>query len=291
MNVVFFYKSNWQNELVRLQRRNKFICALMVTMSELGIEGPRMRFPGQKESFPVYLQNLPHTATPGVGHNGNPDNPGGMSHHQSQDEPILPPPAAGETVNRPARGGSILRTGGRARGESMAALGRRVDFSLGMRDVSQADMGDVFEDRESQERQRAMIRVTSPSRSSQDRVRPSQDTARSTSVNHRFGRLQRVGTDSTQARERSNHRNRFFGRGARGADEEAGMADIPESGYNSSKERIDPRSGLITPQAMRMESDNTAVSSTGALPTTTEERTFHHPARAQTDIYEMRRMH
>ena len=25
MNVVFFYKSNWQNELLRLQRRNKFI--------------------------------------------------------------------------------------------------------------------------------------------------------------------------------------------------------------------------------------------------------------------------
>lgn len=32
MNVVFFYKSNWQNELLRLQRRNKFICALMVSM-------------------------------------------------------------------------------------------------------------------------------------------------------------------------------------------------------------------------------------------------------------------
>ncbi|KFZ04307.1 hypothetical protein V502_10247, partial [Pseudogymnoascus sp. VKM F-4520 (FW-2644)] len=32
MNVVFFYKSNWQNELLRLQRRNKFICALMVAM-------------------------------------------------------------------------------------------------------------------------------------------------------------------------------------------------------------------------------------------------------------------
>ena len=25
VNVIFFYKSNWQNELLRLQRRNKFI--------------------------------------------------------------------------------------------------------------------------------------------------------------------------------------------------------------------------------------------------------------------------
>ncbi|KAH0406427.1 hypothetical protein KCU90_g24049, partial [Aureobasidium melanogenum] len=52
LNVIFFYKSNWQNEGLRLARRNKFICALMVTMQEVGIEGPRMRFPGQKESFP-----------------------------------------------------------------------------------------------------------------------------------------------------------------------------------------------------------------------------------------------
>src|SRR3978361_601549 len=46
LNVVFFYKSNWQNELLRLQRRNKFICAMMVTMQEIGHEGPRMRSPG-----------------------------------------------------------------------------------------------------------------------------------------------------------------------------------------------------------------------------------------------------
>jgi small-conductance mechanosensitive channel len=55
LNVVFFYKSNWQNEGLRLARRNKFICALMVSMQELGIEGPRMRYPGQKQSFPVSI--------------------------------------------------------------------------------------------------------------------------------------------------------------------------------------------------------------------------------------------
>lgn len=35
LNVIFFYKSNWQNEGLRLARRNKFICAMMVTMQEL----------------------------------------------------------------------------------------------------------------------------------------------------------------------------------------------------------------------------------------------------------------
>lgn len=43
MNVVFFYKSNWQNELLRLQRRNKFICALMVAMQ--GSSYPPFPFP------------------------------------------------------------------------------------------------------------------------------------------------------------------------------------------------------------------------------------------------------
>ena len=38
LNVVFFYKSNWQNELLRLQRRNKFICAMMISIQEVGIE-------------------------------------------------------------------------------------------------------------------------------------------------------------------------------------------------------------------------------------------------------------
>ncbi|KAF2187034.1 mechanosensitive ion channel-like protein family [Zopfia rhizophila CBS 207.26] len=303
LNVVFFYKSNWQNELLRLQRRNKFICALMVSMQELGIEGPRMRYPGQKESFPVYLQNVPHTATPGVGHSGNPDNPNGIHLNEPQD-PSFVPPAGDLGSNPPNRYGSILRTGGaRPRGESLAAMGRRVDFSLGMKDISSGDMtGDVYEDRESQSRARAAVdRVTSPSRHSQDRSRASHESGRSTSVADRpsrqFGRLQRVNTDSTQARERSNHRNRFFGRSHRSQpDEESAMPDIAEDGHDSSKDRLDPRSGLVSPAAMRMNSaeEHVPPRSSGALPSTADsERTFtpHAPRRSQTDTYEMRHLH
>ncbi|KAF2705107.1 hypothetical protein K504DRAFT_506577 [Pleomassaria siparia CBS 279.74] len=283
LNVVFFYKSNWQNELLRLQRRNKFICVLMVSMQECGIEGPRMRYPGQKESFPMYLQNLPHAATPGVGHNGTPDNPNGVSNREPQDEPFIPT-APGNENQAPGRYGSILRNGnaGRGRAESMAAMGRRVDFSLGMKDISQGDMpGDVFDDRDSESRSRAQInRVTSPSRHSQDQ-RSSQDTARSTSV-----RLQRVNTDSTQARERSNHRNRFFGRGRSKMDEESVILE-------EASERLDPRSGRVSPRAMRTSDEDVRLThSSGDLPPSGPTGPqFSGPIRSQTDNFEMRHFH
>jgi small-conductance mechanosensitive channel len=291
MNVVFFYKSNWQNELLRLQRRNKFICALMVTMQELGIEGPRMRYPGQKESFPVYLQNVPHTATPGVGHSGNPDNPNGFRHSESQDPPFVTPENEPGVGQQPARYGSILRNGStRPRGESLAAMGRRVDFSLGMKDISSGDMtGDVYEDRDS--RSRVPITITSPSRQSQDRSRPSHDIARSTSVADyaRSGRLHRMNTDSTEARQRGSHRNRFFGRNRSNENQpglmESGMADIPESGYiSSSGDHLDPRSGLVSSAAVHSNINENSHPQTPSAD-------FRLPARSQTENFEMRRFH
>ncbi|PVH99170.1 mechanosensitive ion channel-like protein family [Periconia macrospinosa] len=293
LNVVFFYKSNWQNELLRLQRRNKFISALMIAMQECGIEGPRMRFPGQKESFPLYMQNLPHQPTPGVGHNGTPDQPNGILHQQAQDEPLVPPPADGaaDPSDLPNRTHSILRTGGRARGESMAAMGRRVDFSLGMRDIGLGDIpGDVFEDRESRDRNKAtMNRVASPSGSA-DRSGGSLDVGRSSSVADRsFRGIHRVNTDGSSARERSNHRNRFFGRSRR-QDEESIMADIPEAANDSSESpnqraKLDPRSGLISPRAMRMSQDESRP-----LRRSFDASPPQPPHRAATEHFEMRRL-
>lgn len=296
MNVVFFYKSNWQNELLRLQRRNKFICALTMAIQECGIEGPRMRYPGQKESFPVYLQNLQNPATPGAGINGTPDHPNGNVQNQAQDQPFVAPldgstdsPAA--ATNIPGRRASILRQPGqtnqasRPRAESLAAMGRRVDFSLGMKSMGLDDpSGDVLDDRENESRARAtMVRITSPSRS-QDRSRQSEDSARSTSI-------QRVSTNaSSTARERV-HKNRFFSRNRNGGDEENVMGVIPESDTPPASKKLDPRSGLISPQAIRSSFDITHMpQSSGAMPSTADsERTFAHPSRAQTDNIEMRR--
>ncbi|KAL6711986.1 hypothetical protein ACN47E_003029 [Coniothyrium glycines] len=296
LNVVFFYKSNWQNELLRLQRRNKFICALTMAIQDCGIEGPRMRYPGQKESFPVYLQNLQNPATPGMGINGTPDQPNGTIRNQAQDVPFVAPldgtqDSIASPTDGPARQPSILRQPGqpnRPRKESLAAMGRRVDFSLGMKSMGLDDpSGDVLDDRENESRARAtVVRVTSPSRSQDRTSRQSEDSARSTSI-------QRVGTNaSSTARERT-HKNRFFSRNRHG-DEETGMAmaDIPESETPPVSKKLDPRTGLVSPQAVRRSVDDTYAQSSGGLPNLADSgRVFAHPSRAQTDHHEMKRFH
>jgi small-conductance mechanosensitive channel len=249
LNVVFFYKSNWQNELLRLQRRNKFICALMVGLQECGIEGPRMRYPGQKESFPVYLS---YVAPPS---NSNPDTSGGNENGHA-DPPFVEPV---DELNQPIyRRPSQFSSTTRRRGESLAQMGRRVDFSLGMKDVTSSDLtGDVYSDRE----RIKLPNFTSPvvsDTSSQvgsqaGERRASSEIGRSSSVARNS--LARVGTDSSISMQRSNHRNRFLGRlRGQGEDDsleamEAGIPSIPEN------MRLDPRSGLVSPVVYRTSSE------------------------------------
>jgi small-conductance mechanosensitive channel len=328
MNVIFFYKTNWQNEALRLARRNKFICAMMVTMQELGIEGPRMRYPGQKQSFPVYLQNVPHVKVQGMGHSGHPDEPKGVVHDEQEEEHHDPPfvsPVLGQeqttgsqTYTR-MRNGSILR-GSRTRGESLSAMNKRVDFSLGAKSSAADDMsGDVFEGRE---RSRVPIEVTEASRSREREaklrrsleksLRESQDTGRSTSAEHRFasGGLNRRSTEGY--RTGTIHRNRFFGCSRPGTDEhglmESGMADIPEnpSGSGATSEvpnpdRLDPRSGMVSPRAWRTNTNESNIhpphvqfrgvsADVGEIPIPPP--LGHRPVgRSQTEDFEMRRYH
>ncbi|KAI9746126.1 MAG: hypothetical protein M1818_000807 [Claussenomyces sp. TS43310] len=279
LNVVFFYKSNWQNELLRLQRRNKFICALMVTMQDLGIEGPRQRLAGQSADVPIYLHGAypPPPGTQTIDSSQPFDGPGPSSGSLRHELPFVP--EAGNSVAEIDSHPSILRRGGRARGESVSQMSKRVDFSLGMSAISSgAEMGDVYEDREKP--RIPVMSKTSPSparggRTSQD---DNSSLARSSTID---SRLQRVdsGTGSMQT-----HRNRFFGRSKRRGiaeegtamqDLEAGvrsltnlssadMPDIPEaSGATScsapitqplarsgSGSKIDPRTGIVSPQAV-----------------------------------------
>lgn len=142
LNVVFFYKSNWQNELLRLTRRNKFICMLMVTLQEVGIQGPRFNLPGGHVNVPFHLR---HLSAP----------PQGMAAADGSEGPAPMEPTSGEGGTGTSvsnRHPSILRKGmdkasARARGESSSR--KHVDFSLGMSNVTAEDtnMGDVFEDR------------------------------------------------------------------------------------------------------------------------------------------------
>ncbi|KAK1142781.1 hypothetical protein N8T08_007413 [Aspergillus melleus] len=142
LNVVFFYKSNWQNEGLRLQRRNKFICMLMIALQEIGIEGPRMNLQGARVDIPLHVTGLGNQMA--SGNDGRPP-PTPLSERGDVSENS---PYSSGALRHP----SILRKGAataaaRARGDTMQSR-KHVDFSLGMRDVSSGDvMGDVFEDR------------------------------------------------------------------------------------------------------------------------------------------------
>ncbi|KAL2157578.1 hypothetical protein VTH06DRAFT_5956 [Thermothelomyces fergusii] len=54
MNIIFFHKSNYQNELLRLNRHNKFAVELMHQMRDMGLETPRLVQPGGMRDMPLY---------------------------------------------------------------------------------------------------------------------------------------------------------------------------------------------------------------------------------------------
>jgi small-conductance mechanosensitive channel len=287
VNVVFFYKSNWQNELLRLQRRNKFICALMVIMQDLGIEGPRQKLAGQSAEMPMYLSGaFPQQQSPS--NDWQFPGPGPRSGSLARDQPFVPDPSshAHQPLNTHP---SIMRNRNsvsRMRGESVSQMGKRVDFSLGMASISSgADMGDVYD----KPRPRIpTLSTTSPSPAPKSRASVDvEDGGSLAQTSTRDSRLGKVHSDSGSVRT---HRNRFFGRrssklraddGVTLEDLEAGfshhgvMPGIPEaSGSNPANiesagrsrrntetdagavigGRIDPRTGLVSPQAVATDS-------------------------------------
>lgn len=54
MNIIFIHKTNFQNELLRLSRHNKFVTELAYQMQQLGIEGPLRIDPGGSREFPMF---------------------------------------------------------------------------------------------------------------------------------------------------------------------------------------------------------------------------------------------
>ena len=232
VNIVFFYKSNWQNELVRLQRRNKFICAMMEAMKELNIEGPRRMLPGYEEN-PYYVHQ---TAVPLHLSVTQPDGPNESRRPPQSTIPQHP---------------SILRRG---RGESLSQMGKRVDFSLGMKDIGSGDLPDLYESR-SQSKVTETIREAN--REDAERRIEEEETDeyghavkasgrslsrdRSLQSAHEEGILRR---STTLSMSQETHRNRFFPRfGGRRSDVERGP--------------LDPRSGLVSNEAQRTDSNTT----------------------------------
>ena len=323
LNVVFFYKSNWQNELLRLQRRNKFICAMMVSMQEIGIEGPRRRIPGTNEDTPFYY----HQTRGGVAEISNESNdehksgPGPRSGSRASDPAFVPNAADSPGVDRNR---SILRNDSRTsrpRGESISAMSKRVDFSLGMKDVSSADIMGELDDNRSQTRV-PDIRLDSSSRAREKRARIVEEDAanrredeatirqaESRTGNSRspFGLGRHTSTDTQSKMRRGNsliHRDRFFSRGKRtdeGDEErdlmEQGMADIPE--VAGPPDRMDPRIGIVSPQAVRQSTESGLLdavmpaagpTSSHALQSFEQRMRLEHPGKSRTEDFEMRNM-
>jgi hypothetical protein len=278
LNIVFFYKSNWQNELVRLQRRNKFICAMMIAMQELGIQGPRRMLPGGHEENPYYVQTMPPYTAP-------------VSQSDGPNDVQRPPQSSIPAAQHP----SILRhrapsqSHTRGRSESLSQMGKRVDFSLGMKDVSSGDMPDLY-DRRSQSKVTETIREANREEDERRIIEEeeidehgeaiasgrskSRGHSNSQQSAHGAGILRRSTTRSMDQRNSTSsqetHRNRFFPRFGRNAGQSFDLPPVDvEQGC------LDPRSGLVSDEAQRVDS-----STTEPFPTA--------PTRSQTD-FEMRR--
>ena len=285
VNVIFFYKSNWQNEALRLQRRNKFICAMMIAMQEIGIEGPRRNMPGSKDDKPFYYQAAGGRVVEMLeGTNNNPNEP-----TTTTDTQTGPGPRSGSLARRPSRSTSILR-GSRPRNESISSLSRRVDF---LNVSSSADiMADIPENRDHQRIYNLPTGSTSRSREARQRIIEEDDEQRRRDDDLAIKRaesrtngggsrspfgLKRVSTDEQGKIRRGNsfiHRNRFFSRSRRRGNDnddgdevedlmEQGMADIPEI---PTSDRIDPRTGTISSQAVRTETNDSEYSNVNLSP-------------------------
>lgn len=206
LNVVFFYKSNWQNELVRLQRRNKFMCALMVSVAEVGIESPNMRWPGQKSTQPVFLQSVNTDQL----QQSVLDRDSGDSKHTGDYKPFVPAGAAG-ILRSDSGAGEIGRSTSLGRSASRGSAygqSKKVDFSLGVKDIASSDdSGDVFEDRRKMQHV-PMIRVLEEREKEEQEEAALARTTSRTSSEHGSGflRRHRAGSGSIVS-----HRNRFLG--------------------------------------------------------------------------------
>lgn len=58
MNLIFFHKTNFQNELLRLNRHNRFVTELMQQMIEVGIQAPLRVEPGGSREHPLYWASM-----------------------------------------------------------------------------------------------------------------------------------------------------------------------------------------------------------------------------------------
>ncbi|BFZ61078.1 hypothetical protein YB2330_002136 [Saitoella coloradoensis] len=216
LSVIFFHRSNWQNEGLRIARRNKFMCALMVNLQLLKIESPNNLWPGTTQTAPMYVHHFNNGAM------GPPPN-------YATSPPSLagsPPGSAGSGSGQLHRADTHDSAGNRMtpipeeQPVSLKDQRKRVDFSLGARRlVASDDMTDIHTlddgrsvpqvayeqaEAERQEREQGLIRQTSrQSQNSAQNSRASFDshqTPGSRLARHFTGRHRSASINSMQRR-------------------------------------------------------------------------------------------
>lgn len=251
VNVVFFYKSNWQNELVRLCRRNKFMCTLMQNVAELGIESPNMRWPGQKQVAPVWIQNLPPRDAA-----NQPLSPSPPPQPQPQPPPPpSPPPPPPPTDDEGSGGGdgapdmrSLSPSGSLNRSASVRSTdtAKKVDISLGMQDMMMLDDPDAPDDDRSGRRLKVPLRTV-------PEENEGAGSALSWTLSANTTSRRRRNTQSSHGSVRSLHRRNWLSRGRdAGAGSDAEMALAGPAGYTQAGDAIwgaggGDDSGTVTP--------------------------------------------
>lgn len=238
--LIFFHKQNWQNEGLRIGRRNKFMCALMVNVQRLGLESSIYNGPGGSVDTPMFLsyQQAPTTAQMNL---SSPSGPAQSSTVAKPFDPLTSNAEQNAQIDQVLGGSgnsphvredlttdlstfhadplraSVSQTVRRRNGRSSSVTAhmQKVDYSLGATEFASSNTNDFFE--ESQERGlQAVLEVAEEheERAQEERFerekreRKSASRARSPSLN---SNIQRVNTNASNlsARSRSGRFNRF----------------------------------------------------------------------------------
>lgn len=172
MNIIFFHKTNFQNELLRLNRHNKFVTELMHQMLEVGIQAPMRIEPGGSRDTPMFWASMP--APPAYGKEQEND---------TQHEDHLRPPSG------PGRKGSVLRPHNTPR-----------EMTILEEEAALTSFGDVFESRRDQALARRMASIREKERAEKASENAESEPRGSTTS----AQVHRTSTES--------HRSRLFTR-------------------------------------------------------------------------------
>ncbi|KAG5996093.1 hypothetical protein E4U43_002918 [Claviceps pusilla] len=177
MNIVFIHKTNFQNELLRLNRHNKFVTELAYQIEQIGIQGPLRLDPGGSREYPIFY----------AGSNPPPYNGKDQAHEEA---------SARHTHHAPHPHPSGMMHSGMPRRSSVRSMGLSTTNEEAI-----AGYQDVFENRRDQSQARRMESIREKDLA--ERAEAEQEPRASTTSAAPLTPSQSVGSQS---------RTRIFGR-------------------------------------------------------------------------------